>query len=156
MAAANFIVRYERDEDGWWVASIASVPGCVTQGKTIEQARERIREALAALTNDRVAKNAKLVDDVVLPAPAKKAVRQAVTARDELELLSQRMQAYVMAAARSLEREGLSLRDVGSLLGVSRQRAHQLLERKGPLGTSPRSTRKPSALAKARKSVHHG
>lgn len=44
----KYTVRYERDEEGWWVARVLEVDGCITQGKSIEQARERIREALAA------------------------------------------------------------------------------------------------------------
>jgi predicted RNase H-like HicB family nuclease len=38
---------FERDADGWWVASVPSVPGCHTQGRTLAQARERLKEALA-------------------------------------------------------------------------------------------------------------
>ncbi len=45
-------VIYERDEAGWWVADIARVPGCHTQGGTIEQARERIRDALGLYADD--------------------------------------------------------------------------------------------------------
>ena len=42
----TYAVIYERDEDGWWVADVPGVPGCHTQGRTIEQARERILDAL--------------------------------------------------------------------------------------------------------------
>lgn len=43
---------FERDEDGWWVATVADVPGCRAQGKTVEEARERLREALALFVDD--------------------------------------------------------------------------------------------------------
>lgn len=40
-------VRYaEPDEDGWIVASIAEVPGAVSQGRTREEARENVLDAL--------------------------------------------------------------------------------------------------------------
>lgn len=42
----QFQVLIEQDEDGWYVASVPELPGCYTQGKTIEQARERIQEAI--------------------------------------------------------------------------------------------------------------
>ena len=42
----------ERDEDGVYVASIPSLPGCHTQGSTREQVSERIREAICAHTGD--------------------------------------------------------------------------------------------------------
>jgi predicted RNase H-like HicB family nuclease len=44
-------VRYEREGD-WWLASVPALPGCHTQGQSIDQARERIREAIAAWLDD--------------------------------------------------------------------------------------------------------
>ena len=34
-------------EDGWWVAECPSLPGCVSQGKTKEEAIANIRDAIA-------------------------------------------------------------------------------------------------------------
>ena len=43
-------------EDGWWVAECPSLPGCISQGKTkeeaIENAKEAIRGYIAALEDD--------------------------------------------------------------------------------------------------------
>jgi predicted RNase H-like HicB family nuclease len=43
-------------EDGYWVAECPSLPGCITQGKTreeaVENAREAIRVYVAALEED--------------------------------------------------------------------------------------------------------
>jgi predicted RNase H-like HicB family nuclease len=43
-------------EDGYWVAECPSLPGCVSQGKTREEALQNIREAIqgyiAALEED--------------------------------------------------------------------------------------------------------
>lgn len=48
----EFFVTISRDEDGAYIAECPSVPGCVSQGKTEEEAlanvREAIRECLAA------------------------------------------------------------------------------------------------------------
>ena len=33
-------------EDGWWVAECPSLPGCISQGKTKEEAIENIKEAI--------------------------------------------------------------------------------------------------------------
>ena len=46
--AMNFTVVLERDQDGWYVAKVPDLPGCHTQGKTVEQALERINEAIRA------------------------------------------------------------------------------------------------------------
>ena len=35
-------------EDGWWVAECPSLPGCISQGETREQAVANIKEAIAA------------------------------------------------------------------------------------------------------------
>lgn len=47
MARKVYKVTFERDEDGWWVATATDLPGCRTQGRSIAEARERIREAMA-------------------------------------------------------------------------------------------------------------
>ena len=42
----QFKVLIEQDEDGIYVASVPELPGCYTQGKTLEQVRVRIKEAI--------------------------------------------------------------------------------------------------------------
>ena len=44
----NFTVLIEQDEDNIYVAKVPDIQGCYTQGKTVEQAMERIREAIQA------------------------------------------------------------------------------------------------------------
>ena len=50
----RFTVSFSRGEDGYVVASVPALPGCHSQGRTIEEARLNIREAmqgyLASLT----------------------------------------------------------------------------------------------------------
>jgi predicted RNase H-like HicB family nuclease len=43
----DYYMVVERDEDGWYVGSIPELPGCHTQGKTIEELAERMREAIS-------------------------------------------------------------------------------------------------------------
>lgn len=42
----QFKVLIEQDEDGWYVASVPELPGCYTQGRTIEEVRKRIKEVI--------------------------------------------------------------------------------------------------------------
>jgi len=42
----NFTVLIEQDEDGIFVAKVPDIQGCYTQGKTVAQAMERVREAI--------------------------------------------------------------------------------------------------------------
>jgi predicted RNase H-like HicB family nuclease len=37
-----------RDEDGWGVAEVPALPGCVSQGRTGAEAMANIQEAIAA------------------------------------------------------------------------------------------------------------
>ena len=43
----KFIITLERGEDGWVVAECPSIPGCLSQGRTEEEALENIKEAIA-------------------------------------------------------------------------------------------------------------
>lgn len=38
-------------EDGYWVAEVPSLPGCISQGKTREEAIANIKEAIHAYIN---------------------------------------------------------------------------------------------------------
>jgi predicted RNase H-like HicB family nuclease len=42
----NYTVLIEQDEDGIYIAKVPDISGCYTQGKTVEQAMERIKEAI--------------------------------------------------------------------------------------------------------------
>lgn len=44
----KFVTTLARDEDGVWVAKCPSIPGCVSQGQTRDEALANIREAIAA------------------------------------------------------------------------------------------------------------
>ena len=42
----EFNVVVERDEDGYYVASVPELPGCHTQARSLDKLMERIREAV--------------------------------------------------------------------------------------------------------------
>ena len=44
----KYNVIIEKDEDGWYVSEVIELPGCHTQGKTIDQLMERTKEAIKA------------------------------------------------------------------------------------------------------------
>lgn len=43
----KFTVTVDRDEDGVWIVECPAIPGCVSQGRTKEEALDSIREAIA-------------------------------------------------------------------------------------------------------------
>jgi predicted RNase H-like HicB family nuclease len=42
----KFLVTLEHDEDGWVVAECPALPGCVSQGRTVDEALRNVREAI--------------------------------------------------------------------------------------------------------------
>lgn len=51
----KFVVTLERDETGMIVAECPSIPGCVSQGKTEDEALANIQEAIAVCLEARAA-----------------------------------------------------------------------------------------------------
>src|SRR5687768_9640561 len=45
----EYTAIFERGEDGWWVASCLGMPEAITQGETIEEASENLRDAIQLL-----------------------------------------------------------------------------------------------------------
>jgi len=43
---AKFNILVEQDEDGWFVAEVAELPGCYTQAKNKKELFVRIKEAI--------------------------------------------------------------------------------------------------------------
>jgi predicted RNase H-like HicB family nuclease len=115
-------VELERDSSGWWVATLVGAPGCHTQGRSIAQAMTRIREA-ADVCEAPIAEVLKPVFRIgALTASieaTKKARHDAARAEEHAAKATAKM-------AKTLERKGYSRRDIGALLGMSFQRAHQL------------------------------
>ncbi|MBD2390503.1 type II toxin-antitoxin system HicB family antitoxin [Aphanizomenon flos-aquae NRERC-008] len=44
----KFNVTIDRDEDGVWIIECPSIPGCISQGETKEEALENIQDAISA------------------------------------------------------------------------------------------------------------
>lgn len=64
----QFKVLIEQDEDGLYIASVPELEGCYTQGKTIEEARARIKEVInLVLDTDAQARKTKLASPRATP-----------------------------------------------------------------------------------------
>ena len=126
--SGSYRVVFERDESGAWIARVPRVRGCHSYGRTLEQARRRIREALGLWVDG--AEEAELVEEVRLPKHALDAVRRSQSARRRARADAERAQAVTVEAARTLVDDlQLGMRDAADLLGLSHQRVQQLVRR---------------------------
>jgi len=48
LVCLKFAVIVERDEDGYYVASVPELPGCHTQANTLDELTKRVKEAIEA------------------------------------------------------------------------------------------------------------
>jgi predicted RNase H-like HicB family nuclease len=64
----NLTVRYEDAGDGWVMATIPEVPGAISQGRTREEARRNVIDALQTVLtpDDQLAGNPSSGDDELL------------------------------------------------------------------------------------------
>jgi predicted RNase H-like HicB family nuclease len=121
-------VVFARDESGAWTAHVPRVRGCHTYGRTLEQARRRIREALSLWVDD--ADSAEFVEEIRLPAHVRNAINRSRAARRQAMRERDRAREVMKEAAETLVQEvGLGLRDAGELLEISHQRVQQLVRR---------------------------
>jgi transcriptional regulator with XRE-family HTH domain len=48
-ASGPFTAIYEHTDDGWWIATVPEIPGAVSQGRTLDEARFMIKDATRML-----------------------------------------------------------------------------------------------------------
>jgi predicted RNase H-like HicB family nuclease len=60
----SFSVIYEADPEGGYVAFIPALPGCHTQGETLETAESRIKEAAALYLESLYAETGRLPAEI--------------------------------------------------------------------------------------------
>ena len=109
-------VVYRRSTKGEWVASVEGVRRCRGRGRTLRQARQQLRLALAQVMED--AYQIDFVEDVRLPPPARRLLVQHWAARRRLEKEQARADEAARAALAALLGIDVSVKDAGDLLGL--------------------------------------
>jgi predicted RNase H-like HicB family nuclease len=124
--AKTYVAVYNRDDtDDAWNVRIKGVDGCQTYGRSLRQAQQRIREALAVWLD---AEPATLAIRDQLPEQFTAVTARVNRSRSAAERATAEAQEQTAQAARTLSELGLSRRDAAELLGLSHQRVQQLLE----------------------------
>ena len=109
-------VVYRRTTNREWVASVEGVRRCRGRGRTLRQARQQLRIALARVVADPYQMD--FVEDVRLPPPARRLILQHWAARRRLEKEQGRADAAARAALHALLGLDVSVKDAGDLLGL--------------------------------------
>jgi predicted RNase H-like HicB family nuclease len=127
-AAGSYQAVATRSGD-WWAITIAELPGGFSQCKRLDQVEAMAREVITLMLDIDPADVDDIDVTVKLPDPL--ADDLAALRRSE-QLADDARQAAAHAqrrAAEQLRAAGLSVRDIGRLLGVSHQRVSQILAR---------------------------
>ena len=98
-----------------------------SQARRLDQVEDRAREALALLLDIPESEVGKLDVQVILPASAEAILEELTAAQAVADEAVSDTARIRPADAQALRGEGLTLRDIGHLLGVSDQRVHQML-----------------------------
>lgn len=120
---STYTVTAERTAK-WWVLQADEAPGAISQVARLDQA-DQIKEAIAFVTGE-PEDEIEIELRPALPDAAEDAIRKAHKYR-HISAGANAWAAYEnRLAAHELAASGLSVRDIGFVLGVSYQRAQQL------------------------------
>lgn len=115
-----------RRGDRWWVLSVPEIPAAHSQARTLTEVQATARDLISVMLDvpgDTFVLNVR----VLLPADVEGHLRQSAELREQARRAQSGAAAELRLAARRLRELGMSVRDVGAALGVSFQRAHQLV-----------------------------
>lgn len=125
----TYTATAQRD-GSWWAIRVAELPGVFSQARRLDRVEYMARDAISLLLEVEPGSFDVVVREH-LDARTRRAVDDAVQARDDA-LRQQRLAASKSrSAALALKRQGLPQRDIGRLLKLSHQRVAQLLESAG-------------------------
>jgi predicted RNase H-like HicB family nuclease len=124
----DYLVQAELGRSGrWWVISVPDVPSAHSQARRLSDVDDTAGELIALMT-DAPPGSFTVHVDVVLPEDVRRDLEESAALRDQAARSQARAAQLSRHAARRLRDQGLALRDVGQALGVSFQRAKQLID----------------------------
>lgn len=110
----------------WWAVDVPEVRGIFSQARRLSEVEAMARDAIAAVL-EVSPRSFAVVIRPVLDARLQALVDDARRSRIAVQEAQLEAAENAALALRSLQREGLALRDAGELLGISHQRAAQIM-----------------------------
>lgn len=124
---AEMIYTVEATRSGtWWSLQCREVPGALSQSKSLAEAKRIMPEAIAFVAD---VPEAEVEVDVVpvVPEVVQEHLHEAARLRKVVATANSQAAAESRRAAHELRKTGMTVRDIGEMLGISYQRASQLL-----------------------------
>jgi predicted RNase H-like HicB family nuclease len=86
----KFTVNLDRNEDGVWVAECPAIPGCIGQGRTVDEALENAQDAIKACLEVRAERGMPLTIESTQVEVIEREVALVHQRQDLMSLLEQR------------------------------------------------------------------
>lgn len=109
----------------WWAIEVPEVPGLFTQAKRLDQIEDMVRDAASLL----VGASPEVFEVVVVPEVAdelRRDIDQVHALMTAFAEAQEQASVIMRRAVMRMRHEGLTVRDVGKILGISPQRVSQL------------------------------
>jgi uncharacterized protein YoxC len=116
------VTAVARRTGGWWAVEVPELHGLFTQARRLDQVAAAVADAARLLADVTV----EVAVRPVLPNGIQSAVDRVRAEAAEADAAQRRAAEDVRALVSSLRATGFSVRDVGTVLGVSPQRVSQL------------------------------
>lgn len=125
VAEVTYTVEATRN-GSWWSLQCREVPGALSQSRSLAEAKKIMPEAIAFVAD--VPETAVEVTVVpIVPSAAQEHLQEAARLREIVATANSQAASESRQAAEELRKLGMTVRDIGETLGVSYQRASQLL-----------------------------
>jgi hypothetical protein len=128
VARPAYTVTAKRD-GRWWFVRVHEIPGAITQARRLDQVDAMARDVVSLLL-DVKPDSFDLEVRAALPEDVQTELARARDLQQQAERTQAEAATLVRDVARRLRGQGLTVADVGAVLGVSFQRASQLLEQR--------------------------
>jgi hypothetical protein len=126
MMKTNYHAQVTRD-DKWWLISIEGING-LSQARRLSEVEQNAKELISASTGENLDEIVVAIEvDHVGSIKVARRLATVTAKRAKAEELETAASIAARALATDLASAGIPLRDIGTLLGVSFQRAHQLV-----------------------------
>jgi predicted RNase H-like HicB family nuclease len=110
----------------WWAIEVPEVPGLFTQVKRLDQVEAMVRDAAAALTGE-LEESFDVDVQPQIPESVAELIDHAKQLTEEAGKVQRNASLETKKAAALMKEDGMTVRDIGVVMGVSYQRISQIL-----------------------------